>query len=303
MFDLMSCGRKSRLAMAATLFCMTVSIAAQAQYSTLSAAQYPAPAPGQYAPPPPAMAPQQLDQLVGRIALYPDPLLAQTLTAATFWADIPAAASWADQHRTLKGDALAQAIQADQLPWDPSVLGLLAFPETLDMMARDPDWTQELGDAVLTQRPEVMDAVQRDRAQAYNYGYLRPNQYENVVYAGGYYAITPLDPAFYYVPVYDPAIVFFPPRPGFVVTGAIHFGPRIVIGAGFVSAGFWAGPSIVWASHGIFIGGALWGRTWYNRGVYVHGYAGAYAAHGYVRPVGPRIEQHPVHREERRPPR
>jgi hypothetical protein len=249
------------------------------------------------------MAPRQLDQLVGRIALYPDPLLAQTLTAATFWADLPAAAAWADQHSALKGDALAQAIQADQLPWDPSVLGLLAFPETLDMMARDPDWTQQLGDAVLTQRPDVMDAVQRDRAQAYNYGYLRPNQYESVVYAGGYYTITPLDPGFYYVPVYDPGIVFFPPRPGFVVAGAIHFGPRVVIGAGFISAGFWAGPSIAWASHGIFIGGALWGRTWYNRGVYVHGYAGAYAGHGWMRPAGPRIEQHPVRGRGGRPPR
>jgi hypothetical protein len=262
-----------------------VSVAARAQ----------APVP----PPPPAMGPAQLDRLVARIALYPDPLLAQTLTASTFWGDIPAAAQWADQHGGITGDALTAAVQADQLAWDPSVLGLLPFPAVLDMMAKDPDWTQELGDAVLTQRTEVMDAVQRDRAQAYNYGYLRPNAYCNVVYTGGFYEILPLAAGFFHVPVYDPLIVFAPPRPGVVVTGVIHFGPRITIGASFVSAGLWAGPSIVWASHGIFLGGVVWGRTWVNRGYYAHVYD-----HPWVRPVGPRIEAHPMPRRgDRRPPR
>lgn len=245
-------------------------------------------------PPPPAMAPAQLDQLVARIALYPDPLLAQTLTASTFWADIPAAAAWADQHRAITGDALTAAVQADQLAWDPSVLGLLAFPSVLDMMAADPDWTQQLGDAVLTQRADVMDAVQRQRALAYNYGYLRPNGYYNVVYTGGYYQILPLAPGFFYVPVYDPVLVFGPPRPGIVVSGVIHFGPRIVIGATFVSAGLWASPSIVWASHGIWLGGGPWARTWSNRGLYVHPYE-----HPWARPAGPRIEQHEVRHPRR----
>ena len=80
--------------------------------------------------------PPQLDQLVSRIALYPDPLLAQTLTASTFWTEVPDAAGWADQHNNLTGDALAHAIQNDHLQWDPSVLGLLPFPSVLDMMAR-----------------------------------------------------------------------------------------------------------------------------------------------------------------------
>ena len=88
--------------------------------------------------PPPPVAPQQLDQLVQRIALYPDPLLAQVLTASTFWQQIPDAATWAQQHSNLTGDALAQAIQADNLPWDPSVLALLPFPSVLDMMAARP---------------------------------------------------------------------------------------------------------------------------------------------------------------------
>ncbi|WP_433983135.1 DUF3300 domain-containing protein [Tunturiibacter empetritectus] len=88
--------------------------------------------------PPPTIAPQQLDQLVQRIALYPDPLLAQVLTASTFWNEIPDAATWAQQHNFMTGDSLAQAIQADNLPWDPSVLALLPFPNVLDMMGSRP---------------------------------------------------------------------------------------------------------------------------------------------------------------------
>jgi hypothetical protein len=137
------------------------------------------------------LAPQQLDPLVSRIALYPDPLLAQILTASTFSPEIPDAANWSNQHAGLNGDALANAIRQDNLPWDPSVLALLPFPQVLQMMAQDPGWTQALGDAVLAQRPDVMDAVQRMRQQAYSYGYLRPNPYDNVVNSGGYIEIVP----------------------------------------------------------------------------------------------------------------
>jgi hypothetical protein len=112
---------------------------------------------------------------VERIALYPDPLLANILTASTYWSEIPEAASWADQHSYLKGGALAQAMQADHLQWDPSILALLPFPSVLDMMARDPAWTEQLGNAILTQDAEVMDAVQRMRQRARSYGYLAPN--------------------------------------------------------------------------------------------------------------------------------
>jgi hypothetical protein len=148
---------------------------AQGQYpqGQYPSGQYP-PAQGQYAPP--MMAPQQLDQLVQPIALYPDGLLAQVLTASTYSNEIPDAAAWADQHRYLHGDELARAIQEDNLPWDASVLALLPFPQVLDYMAHYMGWTQALGNAVLAQRPDVMDAVQRMRQEAYNYGYLRSNQ-------------------------------------------------------------------------------------------------------------------------------
>ncbi len=257
---------------------------------------YPAsvPPPADQAPPPPPMAPQQLDVLVQRIALYPDPLLAQILTASTFWYQIADAAGWANQHAYLRGDALAQAIQADNLPWDPSVLALLPFPSVLDMMARDPQWTGNLGNAVLNQRPDVMDAVQRERRIARDYGYLTTSPYYDVVDSGGYLEIQPLNPAYYYVPVYDPAVVFFAPRPGFVVAGAIHFGPAIVIGPSFGVFG-WFGAGFGWGTHAIFIDHRPWVRTFANRGVYVHPYGRPIA-----RPVGPRIESHPMRDDRHR---
>ncbi|HEY0263708.1 MAG TPA: DUF3300 domain-containing protein [Granulicella sp.] len=255
---------------------------------------YPPPAQGQYAPPadasqgppPPVLQPQQLDQLVARIALYPDPLLAQALTAATYPDEIADAATWADQHSSLTGDALGQAIQGDNLPWDPSVLALLPFPSVLDMMAQDPSWTQQLGDAVLAQRQDVMDAVQRQRQQAQRYGYLTSNEYDNVTTDNGYIEIMPLNPTLLYVPAYDPRVVFYAPRPGFVVGGAIRFGPAITIGTTFGRFG-WFGAGFGWYNHAIFVDRRPWNRTWVNRREYVHPYVRPYA-----RPVSPRVEMH-----------
>jgi hypothetical protein len=240
---------------------------------------------------PVALTQPQLDQLVARIALYPDPLLAQVLTASTNWSEIPAAAEWADQHSFLKGDALAQAIQADHLQWEPSILALLPFPSVLDMMARDPAWTEQLGNAVLTQNPDVMDAVQRMRQRARSYGYLTTNGYINVIATGGYIQVLPVNPSVLYVPYYDPLVVFAPPRPGLAIGGAIHFGPAITIGAVFGGWGWWLGSGFGWPSHTILIDRRPWGRVWINRSEYIHPYV-----HPWVRPVGPRVEVHRLRR-------
>jgi hypothetical protein len=280
--------------------------------------QYSAPPPDQQAPPQsgepappdynqiaqggqpaPAPLPQdQLDQLVNRIALYPDPLLAQTLTAATYWDEIADAAKWADEHSYLHGDALSAAITSDNLPWDPSVLALLPFPSVLDMMARDPDWTGQLGNAVLVQREDVMDAVQRLRRQAYSYGYLASNSDIDVIDQGGYVEIQPFNPYLYYVPIYDPLIVFGPPRPGFFLGGAIRFGAPVTLGVSFGRFG-WFGSGFGWGAHTLLIDHRPWSRTYVNRGAYVHPYA-----HPYVRPAAPRVEHHapppPPRKENRR---
>src|SRR5271154_2506224 len=247
----------------------------------------PPPPPDAQQPTTPPMTPQQLDQLVESIALYPDPLLAQVLTASTFWGQIPDAATWSQQHNSLTGDPIAQAIQADNLPWDPSVLALLPFPSVLDMMARDPQWTGTLGNAVLSQRPDVMDAVQRQRHTARDYGYLTPTAYDAVVDNGGYIEIQPVNPAYYYVPIYSPAVVFYSPRPGFIITTGVRFGPAIVIAPAFGVYG-WFGAGFGWRGHTILIDHRPWTRTYYNRAAYVHPYT-----HPYVRPAAPRAENHP----------
>ena len=225
------------------------------------------------------MPPQQLDQLVSRIALYPDGLLAQVLTASTYWDQIPDAAGWAMQHQYMHGDQLAAAISADRLPFDQSVMALLPFPSVLDQMARDPGWTQQLGAAVLAQRGDVMDAVQRMRQQAYDYGYLRNSQYDQVIYHGpGSIEIVPAAPGYYAVPIYDPGVVFVRPRPGFYAGTAIRFGPAVTVGAAFAPWG-WGGVGFGWHDHSILIDRRPWVRTWATRPVVVHPYRPAERAH------------------------
>ncbi len=224
--------------------------------------------------------------MVQRIALYPDSLLAQALAASTFPDQIPAAAGYADQHHYLTGDQLAAAISNDRVPWDPSVQALIPFPSVLGMMASDMGWTQQLGNAFLSQQQMVMDAVQRERKRAYDYGYLRTNQ--QVVVAGGpYITIAPVNPAYVWVPVYDPLIVYAPPRPGFFIGGAINFGYGVSIGAAFRPWG-WGYNRFAWNTHTVIINNAPWQRTWVNRGVYVHPYTNVYRPPAViVRPGGP----------------
>jgi len=269
--------------------------------SGLVCAQQQYPQQSGYAQEAPRLAPQQLDQLVGRIALYPDPLLAQVLTASTYSNEIPDAATWAVQHSNLRGGALAAAIQADQLSFDPSVIALLPFPSVLDQMARDMAWTQELGNAVLSQRPDLMDAVQQMRQQALSYGYLQSNSYERVVPAPGEIQIVSVNPDLYYVPVYDPYVVYVRPRLGFYVGSAIRFGPAITIG-GFFSPWGWRGAGFGWRERNIIIDNRPWARTWENRRIYAHPYANPQPRY-----EGPRVERHEVnrgperdHREDRR---
>lgn len=246
-----------------------------------------------FAQAPPSFSPQQLDNLVSRIALYPDPLLAQVMAAATFFDQIPDAARWADEHHYVTGDALARDIQEDQLPWDPSVQALLPFPSVLGMMASDMNWTRDLGDAFLAQEQDVMDAVQRMRQQARDFGYLRTNR-QIVVSGGPYIQILPVNPAVIYVPYYDPLIVFARPRPGFAASRGITFNFGISIGPAFRPWG-WGANRFVWSSHQVFINNAEWRRGWVNRNTYVHPYT--------IRRVGPapRVEErHEVRQRDER---
>jgi Protein of unknown function (DUF3300) len=233
---------------------------------------------------PPSYKPGELDKLVSQIALYPDALLAQVLAAATYPDQIPDAAKWADEHHYLTGDDLARAITEDHLAWDPSVQALLPFPSVLDRMASDMDWTTELGNAFLAQQQDVMDAVQRMRKKAKDYGYLRTND-RVVVSDGPYITIDPVSPGFIVVPAYDPLIVFAPPAPGFFIGGAILFGFGVTLGFAFRPWG-WGTTRFYWDRHEVFIANARWGRNWANRASYVHHYD------AFHRWTGPRGAEH-----------
>ncbi len=180
----------------------------------------------------------RLDQLLAPIALYPDPLLAQILMAATYPIEVVEAARWLqDQGNTqLHGDQLDAALQ--QQNWDPSVKSLVPFPQILQMMNSKLEWTEALGNAFLAQQSDVMDSVQRLRAEAVAAGTLRSNAQETVSTAGQIITIEPANPQVIYVPYYDPSLVYgawgypdyppvdFPPPPnyGYVMGPGIYFG-------------------------------------------------------------------------------
>src|SRR5882724_2693582 len=112
------------------------------------------------APPPPgqALSPDQLNDLVAPIALYPDPLLSQVLAASTYPLEIVEAGQWLQQNRNLRDPTLMEA--ARQQNWDPSVQVLVAFPDAMALLTRDIRWTTDVGNAFLAQQADVMDAIQ-----------------------------------------------------------------------------------------------------------------------------------------------
>src|SRR5215472_8239314 len=207
--------------------------------------------------------PEELDALVASIALYPDPLLAQVLMAATYPLEVVQADRWASENKNLKGDALKDAVEKQS--WDDSVKGLVATPSVLSMMSSKLDWTQKLGDAVLAQQPDVMDAIQRlrQKAQANNKLQTTQQQKVSVTQEGSrqVIAIQPADPSTIYVPYYDPNVVYggwpYPAYPPY------YWGYPSYIGAGLIAGGlaFGAGYALGrWASGG----GCCWGGGSFN---------------------------------------
>jgi hypothetical protein len=255
------------------------------EQAPLPGAPLPAGTPAPFPQAAPVYPPAELDRITSPIALYPDPLLAQTLAGATFSDQIPDAARWADAHHYLSGPALASAMAADRIPWDPSVQALIPFPSVLDMMATSMPWTQEIGSAFLAQPQDVMDAVQRNRQMAVSYGYLRSNGQVQVV-TGPYVEIVPVNPDYIVVPYYDPRVVFVRPRPGFFVGGAVRFGFGVTLGAAFVPWG-WHATRFGWNTHTVVINNSPWRRTFVNRTTYVH----PYTVQRYT-VTAPRVEEH-----------
>jgi hypothetical protein len=229
----------------------------------------------------------ELDRMLAPIALYPDPLLSQILMAATYPLEVVEAARWTRANPGLRGDDAVRAVEHED--WDPSVKSLVAFPQVLQRMDENLDWTRSLGDAFLGQQPHVMDTVQQLRRRAHAAGNLRSSEHLQVEQQGEVYYVQPVNPQVVYVPYYDPLVVYGPwwwpayrpvvwaPWPGYVRVAR----PGI-------SVTFWWGAPVA-VSAGFFFGRP----DWHRRHVHVHHFH-----HVHHHPAeAPRVWQHnPAHR-------
>ncbi len=255
----------------------------------------------QSAPPPPpdqsqggappqnynALSPDQINQLVAPIALYPDSLVAQVLAASTFPNEIADADAFVQSHPGVPPDQMGQMV--NDLNWDPSIKALIAFPSVLSNLNKNADWTAQLGNAYYNQPQDVMSAVQVMRQRAYDAGNLKSNQQLAVTYQPNNIVIAPANPTVVYVPYYNPTVVYGapvaywggyyppPPPPGYAlgVGLAIGFG----VGVAVASWNHWG-----WGYHNWGCGWGSHSTVVYNRNVYVsrsvtvvnHGYYGGY---------------------------
>ena len=206
--------------------------------------------------------PEELQQLVAPIALYPDTLIAQILAAATHLAEVVSANRWMQMHSQLKGDALAA--QVDQQYWDASVKALTEFPAVLSNMDENVVWTSSLGDAYLNQPQQVMSAIQALRQRARAAGNLQANAQQTVTSDGDLISIAPAVPDVVYVPEYDPSLVYGAPVavwPGWYPYTSLYLGgPGIVFGIGF-ELGYFGGYGWGWRH---------WRPDWHHRTVTFH---------------------------------
>lgn len=240
------------------------------------------PAIGQNPPPPPpnynapqgqTLPPQQLDDLVAPIALYPDPLLGEVLAASTYPVEITEAEQWVKDHPKWKPSKLMD--ESKKQNWDPSVQGLVAFPQVLAFLSQSLSWTTQLGNAFLAQQEDVMHAVQRMRAQAEARGTLKSTPQETVATQNqaGQNAITiePADPNVWYVPNYNPVYVWGPPVWGFYppllypgIDIGFGFFPGFELGLYFGGWGGWGWGGWGWTP-GWFGGGIILNNSFFHR--------------------------------------
>src|ERR1700678_1738341 len=232
--------------------------------------------------PPPT--PEELDQLLAPVALYPDSLLAQITTASTNPQEILDVDNWLQQNSNLSGAALTDAAQA--AGFDPAFIALVNFPQVVTMMAENIDDYTAIGVAFSADQASVTDSIQRLRAQAYASGALRTNEQAQVEVqqptpGQTVYVIQPANPQVVYVPVYDPTVVYVRPAGGVVATSFISFGVGIGIGALLVDNRPWG-----WGG---------WGWNWGSRRAYYnHGVWGGWGPNPY-RPPNPWYRPRPVY--------
>jgi hypothetical protein len=211
---------------------------------------------------------QDIEQLVAPIALYPDALVAQVLTASTYPAQVAEADRWRQAQGYASSDQIAAG--ADAEPWDPGVKALTAFPQVLAQMDQNLHWTTELGNAYYNQPQDVLDAVQVMRRRAQAAGNLQSTPQEAVNYDNGNIVLAPVNPQVVYVPAYNPWGVYgqpISPYPGFSLLGAVgsfigsSIGPAVRFGLGIAMTAFTRTP----------FGLLAWGLNWLTQSVLFHG--------------------------------
>jgi uncharacterized membrane protein YgcG len=214
--------------------------------------------------------PEQLQQLVAPIALYPDALVAQIMAAATYPEEIVEAGKWMEKHKDLQGEKLGKEVNKQH--WDASVKALTQFPAVLANMNQNLAWTSELGDAWINQQQDLNSAIQTMRQRAQQAGNLKTTPQQTVNTNGNTIVIQPATPEVVYVPQYDPWLVYGDPLavfPGwYPYPGLFWDSPGIGFGLGF-GIGFFAGFGWGW-NH--------WGYDWHGGGRVVYNH-NAYESH------------------------
>jgi hypothetical protein len=263
------------------------SMADQAIGSPLPAATPPASTcPGQGTP----ATEEELQSLVAPIALYPDSLVAQILSAATFPDQVAIASYWLDENKTLTGSALSTAV--NKQTWDPSVKALTEFPSVLGNMARNLSWTSQLGEAYHNQQTDVMAAIQTLRAKAKAADNLKSGSQITVVQQSPQtIVIQPTNPQIVYVPQYNPTVIYGTPYvvPGYttgdlVAASVLSFGAGMAVGAmmggGCCGWGYSSWNCNWYGGVAVYHGGAYYGNNAWHGGYYGSGYDN-YGEHPY----------------------
>jgi hypothetical protein len=237
---------------------------------------------------------EELQNLVAPIALYPDALLAQILTAATFPDQVAVASYWVGQNKTLTGSALMTAV--DTQTWDPSIKALTQFPSVLNNMAQNLSWTSQLGEDYHNQQADVMGAIQVLRAKAKAAGNLQSGSQITVVQKSPQIiVIQPTNPQIVYIPQYNPTVIYGTPYvvPGYttgdvVAASVLSFGAGMAVGA-MMSSGWgysswncnWYGGAAVYHG-GAYYGNSAWHGGYYGTSASAYGaYGSAHASSGY----------------------
>jgi len=199
---------------------------------------------------------EELDQLLAPLALYPDSLVSQILMASTYPLEVVQVARWAEENKSLEGEALTAALEKQT--WDPSVKSLVNFPQVLQMMNEKLEWTTKLGDAFLAQQKDVMDTIQGLRKKAQAAGNLNTTEEQKVIVEKETQTIVieSSDPEVIYVPTYNPTVVYgswpYPASPPYY-----YYPPGYVPGAALFSFGVGVAVGAAW---GYAWGGCHWGH-------------------------------------------